>query len=182
MTATRTVRHARLKLLALMAIFALPMLAAWVMVFWGVGIPEERTAHGELTPDIPVLAEWPLTKQADPLVEGDWVLAFDCGERCEALTDQWWRVHRALGREAPRVSRLRIGGHAEALPGERIVQWSNVPQWRTADTLWILDPTGQPVLAYAHDADPSEVLDDLNQLLRMNPEVGSRDVQDIAQR
>ncbi|GHE19643.1 hypothetical protein [Halomonas urumqiensis] len=182
MTSIRTVSQARLKLVALMAIFALPMLVAWGMVFWGVGIPEERTAHGELSPDIPMLAEWPLSEQAGPLVEGDWVLAFDCGERCEVLTDQWWRVHRALGREAPRVSRLRIGGPADALPGERIVQWSNAPQWRKADTLWILDPAGHPVLTYTPEADPSEVLDDLNQLLRMNPEVGSRDVQDVAQR
>lgn len=172
-----TIRHPRLKVLALIAMFGLPPLLAWTMVNWQVGIPDERTAHGELVPDIPPLSEWPIDGSHD---EGTWVLAFDCAERCETLSDQWWRLHRALGREAPRVSRLRVGGDADLLPGEQMTQWQQVPEWRSADRLWVLDPQGHPVLGYGPDADARDVLDDVNRLLRMNPDTGRRGTREVA--
>lgn len=162
-------RRQRLKLLALIAIFAAPMVVAWGMVEWRVGIPEERTAHGELDPDIPALAQWPLTESAS-LDDDDWLLAYDCSDDCERLADQWWRLHRALGREAPRVSRLRVGGEGEPLPGESAVQWASVPQWQTPGRLWVLDPQGRAVLGYSAQVDPNDVLDDVERLLSMNSE------------
>jgi hypothetical protein len=182
MSQPNTLRHPRAKLLALLALFALPVLVAWIMVTWRVGIPEQRTAHGELSPDIPSLAAWPLAGEPAPGLTGDWVLAFDCAERCEALADQWWRLHRALGREAPRVTRLRVGGEAEALPGEAVDQWAEVPAWRHADWLWVLDPQGRPVLGYGPEVEARDVLDDVNRLLRMNPEAGRRDGRTLAER
>ncbi|WP_163557519.1 hypothetical protein [Halomonas sp. NO4] len=163
-------RRQRLKLLALIAIFAAPMLVAWGMVEWRVGIPDQRTAHGELTPEVPPLGQWPLTDPSQALPEGDWILAFDCSRACDALADQWWRLHRALGREAPRVSRLRVGGDAAALPGEMVAQWAERPNWLSPGRLWVLDPRGEPVLAYADRVEARDVLDDVNQLLRMNPQ------------
>lgn len=160
-------RLSRLKLLALMAIFAAPMMMAWGMVEWRVGIPDARTAHGQLAPEVPALAQWPLV--ASPQLDGDWVLAFDCSRECEHLADQWWRLHRALGREASRVSRLRIGGEGPALPGEQLAQWRSAPKWQEPGRLWVLDPRGRAVLAYAVEVDPSAVLDDVDRLLRMNP-------------
>ncbi|TFH85361.1 hypothetical protein EQG41_17485 [Billgrantia azerbaijanica] len=160
-------RRSRLKLLALMAIFAAPMMVAWGMVEWRVGIPDSRTAHGELEPAVPALVEWPLATR--PQVDDDWVLAFDCTRQCERLADQWWRLHRALGREAPRVTRLRIGGVGRTLPGERLAEWRTTPTWQSPGRLWVLDPRGQAVLTYAPEADPRQVLDDVSRLLRMNP-------------
>ncbi|PMR72776.1 hypothetical protein C1H69_20225 [Billgrantia endophytica] len=161
-------RRQRLKLLALIAIFAVPMIVAWAMVEWRIGIPEQRTAHGELAPEVPGLAEWPLDGGRDALKPGDWVLAFDCSRDCEMLADQWWRLHRALGREAPRVSRLRIGGEGPALPGESLAQWARTPDWQTPGRLWVLDPRGEVVLTYTGEVEARDVLDDVNRLLRMN--------------
>ncbi|GGX79662.1 hypothetical protein GCM10007160_03780 [Litchfieldella qijiaojingensis] len=158
----------RLKLLALMAVFATPLLVAWVMVEWRVGIPEQRTAHGELEPDIPPLSEWPLREPRPTTEVGDWILAFDCSASCDVLADQWWRLHRAMGREAPRVTRLRIGGSDTPLPGEVLGQWREVPAWQRDGQLWLLDPQGTVVLGYATDVDPGGVLDDINHLLRVN--------------
>ncbi|QJQ96720.1 MULTISPECIES: hypothetical protein [Halomonadaceae] len=163
----------RLKLAALIALFAAPMLAAWAMVEWRVGIPEQRLAHGELQPDIPPLAEWPL---AEPPVQetGDWLMVFDCSVPCDAHADQWWRLHRALGREAPRISRLRIDADEEAsketLPGESNALWSARPAWLDAGQLWVFDPHGQPVLSYAANTDPRDILRDIGRLLKMNPD------------
>ncbi|APX93148.1 hypothetical protein BWR19_09510 [Halomonas sp. 1513] len=158
----------RMKLLALILLFAVPMVSAWVMVEFRIGIPDERTAHGELNPDVPRLASWPLVEPRPPIEHGDWVLAFDCEGGCEAEADQWWRLHRALGREAPRVTRLRLGPADEALPGEVLGEWQEPPAWRDSGQLWLLDPQGQPVLGYSAGVDPQDVLADLSHLLRMN--------------
>ncbi|MFO8046155.1 MAG: hypothetical protein R6U30_09815 [Halomonas sp.] len=182
MSQTSRARASRLKVLALISLFALPLLVAWAMLTWQVGIPEQRTAHGHLAPDIPALSAWPMDDEHAPALAGVWVLAFDCGARCDALSDQWWRLHRALGREAPRVGRLRVGGEAEALPGERVAQWVGRPAWHASDHLWVLDPRGVPVLAYGPEVSPRDVLDDVNRLLRMNPEVLRREEPSLAGR
>ncbi|SHK01406.1 hypothetical protein [Halomonas caseinilytica] len=169
MTDARIVRS-RLKLLALFAVFALPMAMAWGMVEWRLGIPDERTAHGELHPDLPRLADWPLSRVAKDGAD-DWLMAFDCTNDCAASADRWWRVHRALGRDAHRVSRLRIGeGGGKTLPGEAIATWHEMPTWREPGTLWILDPDGRPVLSYGEGVAASNVLEDIERLLKLNPE------------
>lgn len=164
------VQRQRLKLFALIAVFALPMVTAWVMVQWRIGIPEQRTAHGELAPDVPVLGEWPLEARHVTLDGGDWILAFDCSRDCRAEADRWWRMHRALGREAPRVSRLRIGGTPEALPGETVTQWRERPEWQEPGGIWLLDPEGRAVLSYAQGVSQRDVFDDLGHLLKRNPD------------
>lgn len=165
-----TANRQRIKLLALIAIFATPLLAAWVMVEWRLGIPEQRTAHGILAPDLPLLSEWPISVPEDSLEASSWVMAFDCSRSCDELADQWWRVHRALGREASRVVRLRIGGEGTALPGEKVGRWRQAPEWQREGGLWVVDPQGKVVLGYDRQVDPGDVLDDINKLLRMNPE------------
>ncbi|WP_192034351.1 hypothetical protein [Halomonas sp. YLGW01] len=164
----------RLKLLSLIAVFAVPLLAAWVMVEWRLGIPEARTAHGELKPEVPALRDWPLESALSPTEVDGWLLAFDCSLDCDQLADQWWRLHRALGKEATRVRRLRIDDSrqvsADPLPGEARRRWARTPEWQTPGEVWILSPEGLAVLGYRAGVDPYDVLDDLKQLLRMNPE------------
>ncbi|WP_046078747.1 hypothetical protein [Halomonas sp. HG01] len=159
----------RFKLLALFAVFLLPMAVAWGMVEWRLGIPEGRTAHGQLTPEVPALAEWPLAGM-DKQGADDWVLAFDCPAACDEQADRWWRLHRALGREAHRISRLRLGGGGEALPGAAAVAWTGAAPWRSPGRLWVFDPEGRAVLAYAPDVETAQVLEDLELLLERNPE------------
>lgn len=164
------VRHQRFKLMALIVIFAAPVIVAWVMVQWRIGIPEQRTAHGELAPDIPHLAEWPLAEPYDALGEGDWLLVFDCSDACAEEADRWWRMHRALGRQAPRVTRLRIGGETDLLPGEVGNRWQAVPAWQSPGQAWLVDPEGKVVLTYGQEVEIRDVKDDLSHLLRMNPD------------
>src|SRR5699024_2108648 len=111
MTPSAHANRSRLKLLLLFACFLLPIIVAWMMVHWRLGIPEGRTAHGELRPEVPALSEWPLRRAVDGSDEpggyandgvNDWLLVFDCAAPCDARADRWWRVHRALGRDADR--------------------------------------------------------------------------------
>lgn len=159
----------RLKLAALFAIFGLPVAVAWGMVEWRVGVPEGRTAHGILHPAVPDLSRWP-AEGIEKDGADDWLLVFDCTMACAVRADQWWRVHRALGREAHRFSRLRFGGEAPALPGEAVARWTSAPPgWWRPGGLWVVDPGGRAVLEYAADMAAEDVLDDIEQLLRMNP-------------
>lgn len=185
MTSVHAARHGRLKLSALLLFLSLPVLVATVMALGRVGIPEAHTAHGELAPGVPALTEWPLTPAMARELSGDWVLAFDCTARCDALRDQWWRLHRALGSDAPRVSRLRLGGGAPALPGAVVARWAGRPAWREpgrreAGRLWVIDPQGRVVLGYAPGVDPYAVKEDLGRLLRMNPEAPWQAGQELA--
>ncbi len=140
------VNRQRLKLLTLIAVFALPLLVAWVMVEWRVGIPDARTAHGELKPDVPSLGAWPLEGMRPPAADDGWLLAFDCSLDCDQMADQWWRLHRALGKDATRVRRLRIDsaaqGSADALPGETRLRWVREPGWQASTGSWrtLVDP------------------------------------------
>lgn len=168
----------RMKLIALFAIFALPMLVAWAMVTWRVGIPDERTAHGRLDPGLPALASWPVDAATKQGVR-DWVLVYACPESCDQEADRWWRLHRALGKNAERLSRVRIGGEAPALPGESITHWQGVvPSWASPGAAWISDPAGRVVLQYVAGIETALVLDDIEKLFKMNPEPERAEVRD----
>lgn len=159
----------RLKLVALIGLFVGPLLIAWGMLEWRIGIPDERAAHGHLMPSLPLLDEWPLTQPEPSIETGDWILAYDCHNDCNVAADRWWRLHRALGREAPRMTRLRIEAGAAALPGESTAGWRARPGWSDEESLWLIDPEGRVVLSYRADHDAAEVLEDIKRLLRMNP-------------
>lgn len=163
------IRRQRLKLLLIFVIFAAPMIAAWGMVELRIGIPDRHTAHGDVNLVLPTLDEWPLTP---PAVSGhdEWVLAFDCTLRCEQRKDELWRLHRALGRDAPRLKRLRIGGDPEPLPGEVTSEWQRFPPWREENSVWLLDPFGRPALAFNENVETKYVLDDIQHLFKVNPQ------------
>ncbi|WGI23728.1 hypothetical protein QEN58_10210 [Halomonas alkaliantarctica] len=163
------IRRQRLKLILIFVIFAAPMVAAWGMVELRIGIPDRHTAHGNVELELPMLDEWPLTATA---VNGqdEWILAFDCAQQCEQRKDEFWRLHRALGREAPRLTRLRIGGDPEPLPGEMTSEWKDLPAWRKANSVWLLDPMGRPALAFEANVATKYVLEDIQHLLKVNPQ------------
>lgn len=160
----------RIKLALLMLLLGLPVLVSAGMHALKVGIPERQVAHGELLPDLQSLSHWPLDWQAT----GDWWLVWvaeePCLAACQQLADRWWRVHRALGREADRVYRLRAGGgEAAALPGEQVVDWKQPrPDWAEPGRTWLVDPEGRVVLAYDADTPPGDLHRDLMRLLRVN--------------
>lgn len=167
MEQAKTVRYQRLKLIMIFIVFTAPMATAWGMVKWGFGIPAQHTAHGEVAVTAPNLYEWPLVN----VPEGSkdvWTLAFECAVDCEQRKDELWRLHRALGREAPRLQRLRIGGSYETLPGEQANQWQESPAWRNESVIWLLDPMGMPALAFNEQANASEILDDIRHLFKVN--------------
>ncbi|WP_404345635.1 hypothetical protein LG331_07600 [Vreelandella aquamarina] len=163
----RPVRYPRLKVALLFAIFAAPIVTAWGMVTWDVGIPRDHTAHGNITLEVPPLQDWPLMASID--ASEQWTLVFECHVRCEEQQDELWRLHRALGREATRLQRLRIGGGDATLPGETKTVWQSTPAWRNTNDVWLFDPMGRPALAFSADVSAADILDDIRHLFKVNP-------------
>ncbi len=168
MTDARIVRS-RLKLLALFAVFALPMAMAWGMSSGGSGFPMNVPLMASC---IPISAVGRLA--VEPGGEGRRRRLADglrLHERLCRIGGSLVAGTPSLGRDAHRVSRLRIGeGGGKTLPGEAIATWHDMPTWREPGTLWILDPDGRPVLSYGEGVAASNVLEDIERLLKLNPE------------
>tara|TARA_R110002020_G_scaffold27772_1_gene89378 strand:- start:287 stop:799 length:513 start_codon:yes stop_codon:yes gene_type:complete len=166
----KNIRRQRLKLILIFMIFAAPVVAAWGMVELRIGIPDRHTAHGDIDLELPMLSEWPLIKKPTTSGQNEWTLAFDCSQECVKRKDELWRLHRALGRDAPRLKRLRIGGDSKPLPGEVTNEWQQLPFWREENAVWLLDPLGRPALAFDAAVATKFVLDDIQHLFKVNPQ------------
>ncbi|MFO7909326.1 MAG: hypothetical protein R6U42_04725 [Halomonas sp.] len=164
---------AKLQLIVLIVVLGAPVPVAWAMLHWQVGIPQTDVARGELDHQLPPLNQWPLEWQASnerwSLV---WSAPEDCITECQAQADQWWRMHRALGRKAARVERLRLSEQQQkVLPGEASLQWQGSPPiWVEDFQVWLVDPQGIVVTRYAALPDIEDVHQDLARLLKRNPE------------
>lgn len=169
----------RIKLLLLLGLLMAPVPAALAMWYWQIGIPEARVAHGELVPDIPPLSQWALTP-APALQDGRWHLLYRCAaEPCD-LDDSLWRLHRTLGRDAPRLQRWQLSGtQPQSEPAESAAGENTLPPggqrlvWQAPAALtqdiWLADPQGNIVLAYSADSSTKDILRDVRYLFRRNP-------------
>jgi hypothetical protein len=161
-------KRQKLKLILVFLIFAAPMLVAWAMLAWRVGIPEQSMANGDVHLNLPELAQWPVDDKK-ALDMDTWVVAFDCSYECSERSDELWRLHRALGRDAGRLTRLRIGGGETALPGEKVTRWAMHANWVEPNRVWLLDPMGQAVVAFDKHLPAQKLLDDIQHVLKVNP-------------
>lgn len=96
-------------------IFALgaPLPLAWAAWYWKIGIPDQQSVHGQLLPAEGNIFDWSLmplgktTHVVDPVLHftdaEHWYLLFNCQESCR--DEEFWRIHRALGRDADRLIR-----------------------------------------------------------------------------
>lgn len=162
----------RLQLILLILILGAPMPVAWAMLHWQIGIPDTHVARGELDHQLPPLSAWPLDWQANERWSLAWSAPDKCNADCQAQADQWWRMHRALGRDAIRVQRLRLTGEDQAvLPGESRLIWQEPrPSWVEDFNVWLVDPQGIVVTRYPAFAEMEDVYKDLERLLKRNPE------------
>ncbi|MFN3881615.1 MAG: hypothetical protein ACK4L8_09330 [Nitrincola lacisaponensis] len=162
----------RIQLLLLIMILGAPMPVAWAMLHWQVGIPEGHVARGELQHNLPPLSEWPLQEHPG----GHWLLIWSapavCDVTCQAEADRWWRMHRAMGRQAARVERVRLSEQEQTLlPGETLALWQSVRLPGVEDyQVWLADPQGNIVTRYPAGVDLRAVHKDLEHLLKRNPE------------
>lgn len=167
-------RRGRLKLAALGALFALPVLLAWL--FHATGWRSGSSAnYGEL------LAPRPLAGLA--ALRGKWVLVqFDaaaCGMACERKLYVMRQVRKAQGDDQQRVERLWLltDGAAPGAPLLAAIEGTRVQPLRdpafaaqfpgpASAFIYLVDPLGNLMMRFPADPDPARMVKDLQRLLK----------------
>jgi cytochrome oxidase Cu insertion factor (SCO1/SenC/PrrC family) len=181
-------------LLAMVAIFAAPVIAAWFFYLNPGYLPAGRTNKGELIePVVPLPPELRLSDPSglkfDPAgLAGKWVLVYlargECGDACMEHLIAIRQIRLALGESQFSVDRLLImtdpsaGDLAARLAGEldgmqvALTDEASGPTLTNAlgegalGRIYILDPMGNLMMRYAPDAPAKDTLKDMERLLK----------------
>jgi hypothetical protein len=186
----------RLILLFIIACFAVPLTAAWLLV--GRWQPGGSVQHGELLNPARPLANLRFTtldnRPSDgTTVRGYWVLvrvgsATECDTSCQTALYAMRQVRLALGKDTGRVKTLLL---LDGLPAASLRQWlaTDHPAMivGVADTttrtelsgafgstgagggwIYLVDPLGNLLMRYPVAVEPRGMLKDLQRLLRLS--------------
>jgi len=136
------------------AMALLPMVAAFVMYFGGIGVPEGRTHHGELVAVGTQASDLglPAPDATDPNWQVVLASSVDCAP-CTEFSKGLENFHTAIGRERGRVSVSEISAPTTA---------SGAP------AIWVIDPLGNVVLKFDPAVNPTLILNDLKKLLKLS--------------
>ena len=161
----------RIKLALLFTVCAAPFVLGWLAYQWH-WVPGRTGNYGALIP--PRVVAGPL----EPL-RGKWVLVtFDaaaCDAACERKLYVVRQVRRAQGKDMERIERLWIVTDAgkprpellAAIEGARVSADAGMAQ-AFPDTagIYLVDPIGNLMMRFPGDPDPSQVIKDLQRLLK----------------
>lgn len=175
----------RLTLLALVLLFGVPPLLAWMLLMSGWQ-PSATVNNGDLIqPPVKVdVGAWD-GGITDDYFRGRWtilqVAGGACGATCAEALDQTARARIALDKDASRVQRLLL--QPESAPpvpertakGARLVHASRATVRRLLGdgeqgAVYLIDPQGLRMMRYAMPLDAMGMLDDLERLLRASNE------------
>lgn len=163
----------RLTLIALAALFLVPVLVAmYLNSGWSDWQPAATRNHGELIRPVLPVAGVPLLDQQRGHLR--WTLvSVNCRVDCGARLDELARLRRGLGRLDEKLTVAALG--APGAPPAPVAALED-PDGRIAAALesrllpprglYLVDPLGNLMLRYAEDYQASEVLDDLERLLK----------------
>jgi cytochrome oxidase Cu insertion factor (SCO1/SenC/PrrC family) len=169
--------------------FAPFVLAYLTFYLWA---PEARMNYGELIEPARPLPDAPLTL-ADGLpfrlgaLRGKWVLMLTapgaCDEPCQRALYHMRQVRRAQGKNMDRIERVWLitddaaldPALVRALEGMRFVRAAGSTVLREPALagdrpghIYLVDPLGNLMLRFPHDADPGRILRDVSRLLRVS--------------
>jgi cytochrome oxidase Cu insertion factor (SCO1/SenC/PrrC family) len=171
------------------AAFAPFVLAYLTFYLWA---PEARMNYGELIEPARPLPDAPLTlADGQPFrfgaLRGKWVLMLTapgtCDESCQRALYHMRQVRRAQGKNMDRIERVWLitddaaldPALVRALEGMRFVRVAGSTVLREPALagdrpghIYLVDPLGNLMLRFPHDADPSRILRDVSRLLRVS--------------
>jgi hypothetical protein len=189
----RRTRLGRLKMLAVLAVCASPVIASYLAYF--VFKPEGRTNYGALILPTRPMPALPLTTlDGQPLaaasLKNQWLLVAvgpaGCDAACEKRLYMQRQLREMLGRERDRLDKVwfvvdaaqpkaELRAALEASPAMTIARvdraalaaWLQPAEGRALeDHLYIVDPHGDWMMRAPADADPQKVKRDLDKLMR----------------
>jgi cytochrome oxidase Cu insertion factor (SCO1/SenC/PrrC family) len=176
----------RAKLLALMALFAIPIVASTLA--YRYLRPEASANYGELlSPPVPVTEAAFHRPSGEPFrfsqLRGKWLLVASdsgaCPGSCVAKLGTMRQVRLALGRNALRLERVFVADDTHSTDAAVLAPFEGTlvvtPEAGTQLPLsaandrahfYVVDPLGNVMMRYPADADPRRMLKDLERLLR----------------
>ncbi len=182
----------KLQIIALAAVFVVPVAVAWFMYAGQPGAGGGQGAHGLLAEPPIELGDIKLPEGGDAGTQaqltGRWTFLYlqqgDCGPACENALIRMRQVRLALGKDANRVQRLLVapvGGSgndrlAQAFPGMAILPPDTPGRSdliervgsRRPGEIVLVDPLGNLVLSYPPGLDPDGLFRDAKHLLRLS--------------
>jgi hypothetical protein len=191
--AQRRTVFGRIKMLAVLAVCAAPVLASYFTYY--VIRPEGRTNYGALiqpSRTMPALALTDLDGRAvdAAALRGQWLLVHvgpaACDAACEKRLFMQRQLREMVGRERERIDKVWLVTDAaplapalrsalEAAPAARLLRadaaavagWlAPEPGRRIGEHLYLVDPLGEWMLRWPADAEPGRVKRDLERVLR----------------
>ena len=184
------VRRGRIKLLALAAFFAVPVVAGYVAYFFDLA-PGSAANYGTLIAARPLSDTTLKSIDGRPFnffeLRGKWALVqFDsgaCAAYCERKLYFMRQVRKALGKDMARLERVWLVSDSE-VPGARLLEAiegtrlartagttfaAEFPAERTpVDHVFLVDPHGNLMMRFPRDPDPSRMLKDLQRLMKVS--------------
>lgn len=190
----KTRRSGQLKLLAIVAVFALPLVAAALWYFIAPMTAPGTTAHGELIEPVKPLEAFESRNREGARftleeLEGKWhiihVIDAGCDADCRERIYYTRQIRTALGHERDRVRRLllvtdpgtladldgELADHPDLLvldPAGIHLLVDQFPRQRTAETVFLVDPLGNLMMRFDADVAPRDILSDIEKLLRVS--------------
>lgn len=186
----------RLPLLLIIACFAVPLAAAWLLV--GSWRPSHSVQHGELLNPARPLADFRLDTLDDQrlngaILQGHWTLVYvastmECAAPCRTALYNMRQTRLALGKDMGRVKTLLLLNGA---PDSSLRQWlaTDHPAFTVGvadaatqaelsgafrspgaigEWIYLLDPLGNLLMRYPMTVEPRGMLKDLERLLRLS--------------
>ncbi len=187
----RDVRHARIQLLGLVAVFVVPLLVATAWYFTGARGAPAASTHGALIEPAQPLAPFEIPRASGEAFDleqmrGHWTLlqtvGGHCNARCQERIDYIGQVHDALAQDRVRVRRAVLAfdgadtsGLAEPMeehPDLIVLEGAaegplmgQLPGPRSSATVYLVDPLGNVMLRFGTDVPPDAILDDVEHAL-----------------
>jgi len=171
-----------------LAFFGPLILATWLYFNGGGFRPEGRTNHGELLEPMVNIGEALPGASIHDHNDGHWLLVHSnggpCDEACEYALFTLRQSRLMLGQEMDRL--LRVFLHGESLPDTvfladqhaglitlRDGNFSGLlekqrPAELMAGGYFLIDPLGNLVMYFKPDIDPSEMVEDIERLLKLS--------------
>jgi cytochrome oxidase Cu insertion factor (SCO1/SenC/PrrC family) len=193
--ATYPSRRNRFFLLLIIALFVLPVVAAWILV--GQWRPSGTTNHGELlnpAQPVPYLRLRQINGQEIDItyLQGGWTLMYlgattaGCDKRCRDSLYAIRQVRLALGKDMERARTLFMmttpadGDLLSWLQQEHVAMTVGVADAKTleffthafagiatlGEWIYLVDPLGNLFMRYRADTNPKGILEDIRHLLK----------------
>ncbi len=175
-------------MLLIASVFFGPLAVATWMYYGGYLQPEGRTNNGTLLePIVNVAATLPASEIAI-IGDGVWLLVYadtaECSDSCKKALYTLRQSRKMLGKEMDRLKRVFLHGESSpdtvfladehagliALRDDDLVALldNKKPVALSAGGYYLMDPLGNLVMYFQADINPSEMVEDINRLLKLS--------------